>query len=39
MLQKFLILYIFNPEQLIDNVKIFEEFIQMCSEKDPNMFI
>ena len=39
MLQKFLILYIFNPEQLIDNIKIFEEFIQMCSEKDPNMFI
>ena len=39
MLQKFLIKYIFNPEELVDNIKIFEEYIQMCSEKEPDMFI
>jgi len=38
-LQKFLIRYIYEPELLIKNVKIFEEYISMCSDKDPNMFM
>ena len=38
-LQKFLIRYIYEPELLIKNVKIFEEYISMCSDKDPNMFL
>ena len=39
MLQKFFIRFIYEPEKLIDNVKMFEELINMCSEKDPNMFL
>ena len=39
MLQKFFIRFIYEPEKLIDNIKMFEELINMCSDKDPNMFL
>ena len=39
MLQKFFIRFIYEPEKLIDNIKMFEELIIMCSDKDSNMFL
>ena len=39
LLQKYFIRFIYEPEKLIDNTKIFEEFIEMCSDTNPNMFI
>jgi AAA+ superfamily predicted ATPase len=37
-LQKYLIKFIFEPEKLLDNIKIFEEYIDSCLEKSTNMF-
>ena len=39
MLQKFFIRFIYEPEKLIDNIKMFEELITMSSEKESNMFL
>ena len=39
LLQKFLIRFIYEPEKLIDNIKIFEEFIEMSSDSNSGMFI
>jgi chaperone BCS1 len=39
MLQKFFIRFIYEPEKLIDNIKEFEELINISSEKDSNMFL
>ena len=39
MLQKFFIRFIYEPEKLMDNVKEFEELINISSEKDSNMFL
>ncbi len=38
MLQNWLITYLFKPEELIDNIKLFEEIIDISSEKETNMF-
>ncbi len=38
-LQKFFIRFIYEPEKLIDNIKMFEELINMSSDKDSNMFL
>ena len=38
-LQKFFIRFIYEPEKLCDNTTIFDELINMCSEKDANMFL
>ena len=40
LLQKFLIRFIYEPEKLTDNIKIFEEFIEMSSDStNAGMFI
>ena len=39
LLQKFLIRFIYEPEKLTDNIKIFEEFIEMSSDSNSGMFI
>jgi len=38
MLQKWFITYIYEPDELLNNIKIFEELIDVSSDKDYNMF-
>ena len=38
MLQKWFLTYLYEPEKLQDNVKLFEELIDQSSEKDSGMF-
>ena len=37
-LQKYLIKFIFEPEKILDNITIFEEYIDSSLEKSTNMF-
>lgn len=37
-LQKYLIKFIYEPEKLVDNIKMFEEYMESCLEKNSNMF-
>ena len=38
MLQNWLIKFLYEPEKLLDNIKLFDEIIDVSSEKDCNMF-
>ena len=38
-LQKYLIKFIFNPEKIIENLKLFDEYIASTTDKESNMFI
>ena len=38
MLQKWFITYLDEPKELLENVKLFEELINVTSDKDYNMF-
>ena len=38
-LQKYLIKFIFNPEKIIENLKLFDEYIASTTDKKSNMFI
>lgn len=38
MLQNWLIKFIYEPDKLLDNIKLFDEIIDVSSEKDCNMF-
>ena len=38
MLQNWLIKFLYEPDKLIDNIKLFDEIIDVSSEKDCNMF-
>ena len=38
MLQNWIIAFLFKPDELLDNIKLFEEIINTSSEKETNMF-
>ena len=37
--QKFLIRFIYEPDEILKNINIFEEYINMVSDKNTNMFL
>ena len=39
MLQKWFLTFLDEPEKLVDNVTLFEELIDMCTEKESGMFM
>ena len=38
MLQNWIISCLFKPDELLDNIKLFDEIINTSSEKETNMF-
>ena len=38
MLQNWLIKFMYEPEELVNNINYFEEIIEMSSEKETNMY-
>jgi len=37
--QKYLIKFIYEPDEILKNINVFEEYINMSSEKEANMFL
>ena len=37
--QKYLIRFIYEPDEILKNINVFEEYINMTSDKNTNMFL